>query len=70
VSWTNPDEWIAERLAGTHQETALRIWRGTHGRVNPRHLTGLWLISNTYELLAEDGNRVLQLTPKGRDVIE
>lgn len=70
VSWTEPDRWIPERLTGVHRETALHIWRGTKGRVNPRHMVGPWLLANTYELIADDPAGRLQVTDAGRDVVE
>jgi restriction system protein len=70
VSCTEPEKWIPERLTGAHRETALRIWRDTKGRVNPRHLVGPWLLANSYGLLAEDSARLLQLTARGIDVVD
>ena len=70
VSWTEPDTWIPERLTGSHRETAIRIWEGTKKLVNPRHITGHWLLANGYALLSLDNSGRLQLTPKGRDVVE
>lgn len=70
VDWTNPDEWIPERLSGEHKKAALRIWTGTQKHVNPRHMAGHWLLANGYDLLAEGAGGELALTPAGRDFLE
>lgn len=43
--WTNPNEWIAQRLEGSDRELAEAIWQQTAGKVNPRHVYGHWLLA-------------------------
>jgi len=38
--------------------------------VNPRHTYGHWLFAQKYQLVAEDGGGVLQLTDTGRDFLD
>lgn len=70
VSWTDPDSWIPERLTGTHRETALRIWRETKHLVNPRHMTGHWLLVNQYDLVGAAPDGRLSVTPAGQDFLD
>ncbi|GAB6063504.1 restriction endonuclease [Deferrisoma palaeochoriense] len=69
VDWTSPDTWIPERLTGTDRELAEAIWRGTKGRVNPRHVYGHWLLAKRYKLIEEDAAGVLHLTERGADFV-
>lgn len=67
VDWTNPDEWIQERLDGEPKAWAQRTWEGTERRVSPRYVVGHWLLVRNYELLepADDGH--LHLSAAGAD---
>ena len=51
VDWSNPDEWINERLREKAKELAQRIWIESRRTINPRHLYGSYLFINTYKLL-------------------
>ncbi|MBF0620931.1 MAG: restriction endonuclease [Magnetococcales bacterium] len=70
VDWTNPDEWIATRLDGEHQQLAQRIWNESDKKVNPRYVYGAYLFINTYALLEISPEGAYQLTDIGRDFIE
>jgi restriction system protein len=70
ADWTNPDEWIPERLKGEHRKAAQRVWAGTKKHVNPRHMAGHWLLASGYDLLADSAGGELVLTPAGRDFLE
>ncbi|MHB1072790.1 MAG: restriction endonuclease [Gemmatimonadaceae bacterium] len=70
VDWSDPDRWIPERLTGEHRATALKLWQSTKRLVNPRHLTGPWLLANTYELVTDGAGGHLVLTESGRDLVE
>lgn len=68
VDWTNPDQWIGERLTGTDREMAERIWIGSGKRVNPRWTRGAQLLIGNYDLLSEsDGT--YRMTEEGRDFV-
>lgn len=64
VDWSNPDEWIPERLTGVYADLALKIWRTDGGVLNPRHCYGCWMFVNNFELT--DGGDVWQPSEKGR----
>jgi restriction system protein len=70
ADWTDPDHWIPERLTGEHRDAALRIWKGTKQRVNPRHMAGHWLLASGYDLLADGPAGELVLTSAGRDFLD
>ncbi len=56
VDWSNPDQWIPERLSGNDAQLALRIWHESDGRVNPRYVHWLLPFINTHELLTPDAH--------------
>lgn len=68
--WTRPEEWIPAILSGQERALAQHLWEGSKGVVNPRHLTGLWLLCSSYELLVHDANDSLQITNAGHDFLE
>jgi restriction system protein len=69
VDWTDPDTWIPARLSGDNREVALRIWKQTRRRVNPRHMAGHWLLASGYELVADGPKDVLVVTDRGREFL-
>lgn len=69
MDWTNPDEWIVERLQGHSRALAEAIWQKTQGKVNPRHTYGHWLLACNYHLLEEDDSGRMMLSELGRDFI-
>ena len=70
VDWTDPDAWIPERLSGGGRELAQTIWSASGGTVNPRHVYGHWLLAQRYDLLREDEQGFMQITPPGQDFLD
>ena len=70
VDWSSPDDWIPERLGGTDRQTAEAVWKGTNKQVNPRHVTGHWLLARNYSLLDESADGTLHLSDRGKDFVE
>ncbi len=70
VDWTEPDQWISERLKDKDRELAEAIWASSGKAVNPRHTYGHWLLVQKYELVREDDGGVLRLTERGRDFLD
>jgi hypothetical protein len=58
VDWTEPDQWIPERLKDAGRELAEAIWAGSGKAVNPRHTHGHGLLVQKYELVREDDGGV------------
>lgn len=69
LDWSQPEEWIPRVLDGKQQELAFRLWRQSNKVINPRHLTGNWLLASSYELIVLDSNNILHLTDKGHDFV-
>jgi restriction system protein len=65
VDWSNPDEWIGERLTGSARKLAQRIWDESSNTVNPRHVYGAYLFINTYDLLSPDTSGIYRLSKIG-----
>lgn len=70
VDWTDPDKWIPERLRGEEQSLALRLWRESRGKVNPRYTRGSWYLCTKHNFLAQHGDGHLYVTEDGRQFIE
>ena len=70
VDWSNPDQWIKERLSGAKMELAQLIWTKSNKTVNPRHLYGSYLFINNFKLLIPDGAGVYRLTDAGAKFLE
>lgn len=68
--WSDPDTWIPERLSGPARMWAQRTWEGSGRIVNPRHVTGHWLVASNYSLLEPDPEGRLVLTERGRSFID
>jgi restriction system protein len=68
VDWTDPDNWIPERLEGDAQAFAMKIWTESKRKVNPRHLGGIKYLMNNYDLIVSE-NGVLKLTAKGKTFV-
>ena len=62
VDWSDPDQWIEDRLDGEAREWARRTWQGTEKRVNPRYITGHWLLVSNFRLLEPDASDRLGLS--------
>ena len=66
VDWSNPDEWIAQRVMGSDKALATRIWEKSQKTLNPRYVYGAYLFINSYELLKTDASGVFQLSDRGK----
>ncbi len=69
VDWSQPNQWIEQRLQGVHKELAKKIWADSQGTVNPRHIYGSYLFINSFLLLAPDAQGFYQVTPDGKAFI-
>ena len=67
LDWTNPDAWIPERLKQPEQGLAAAMWAVG---VNPRYMTGHWLLASHYGLLIEHEDGKLTVTPEGHSFIK
>jgi restriction system protein len=68
VDWSNPDEWIPDRLSGGLKDLATKIWLESKGMVNPRYLNGHWLLASNYDLVESEG-ALIALTERGQDFL-
>ncbi len=66
VDWSNPDEWIPQRLQGKQRVLAQRIWQSSEKKLNPRHIYGAYLFLNSYALLTADASDLYRLTERGQ----
>lgn len=65
VDWSQPNEWIEQRLQGPYRDLAKKIWSDSKGTVNPRHIYGTYLFINTYGLLLTDTQGIYRQSPDG-----
>lgn len=65
VEWSDPDTWIPARLSGSSGWLAMRVWRESGERLNPRYLRGAHYFINGFGLLEVDHAGVLRLTDRG-----
>lgn len=68
--WSQPEIWIPTILTGAERALAERLWIGSQGVVNPRHILGAWLLCSSYELVITDGHDTLCITSNGRDFLD
>ena len=68
VSWENPETWIEERLQGTDQSVAKRIWSASGHRINPRYLKGPGIVAERYDL-TEQSDGKWTIAAAGKDLI-
>ena len=54
VDWSDPDQWIPERLSGDDAIIALKLWDECQKSFNPRYMYRLYLFVNTHALLLPD----------------
>ena len=66
VDWSNPDEWIPQRLIGSDKALAMRIWEKSEKSLNPRHIYGAYSFLNIFELLKADATGVFRTTERGK----
>ncbi len=70
VEWTDPDQWISQRLSGENRDLAFKLWEGSKHEFNPRYYRGPWLFSQNHQLLAPAETEILRLTPRGKAFLE
>lgn len=66
VDWSEPDNWIVERLEGKDAALAQKIWQQSQHRVNPRHMYGAYLFINGFDLLVPDAEGIYRLSDDGK----
>lgn len=69
VDWTEPDEWIDERLSGDSQRLAKKIWEQSDKKTNPRYTGHYHRMINKFELLSKSAS-VYKLEERGRSFID
>jgi len=50
VDWSDPDQWIVDRLTGDSRSLARKIWESSDKSLNPRYLYGSYLFINKQRL--------------------
>ena len=70
VDWSNPDEWIIQRLSGESAALAGRIWKESGETINPRYLYGAYRFIATYKLLMPDSSGVYRLSDIGQAFLD
>jgi restriction system protein len=70
VDWSNPDEWITQRLSGSDRTLAQRIWEESQKLLNPRHTRGCWYFAMKHSLMARSSGGVLHITERGRAFLD
>jgi restriction system protein len=70
VNWSNPDEWIGERLQGEERKLAQRIWQESQEKLNPRYTRGCWYFVTKHGLLARGRDGVLHISERGRTLLD
>lgn len=70
TDWSDPDEWITERLMGESALLARRIWEESSHIVNPRHIQGVTNFINIYGLLIADSEGVYRLSERGKGFLD
>jgi restriction system protein len=68
VRWENPETWIEERLKGTDQSLARRIWSVSNHRINPRYLRGPGIVAERYDLIDESDGK-WSVTAAGKELL-
>ncbi len=69
VDWSQPNEWIDQRLQGAHKDLAKKIWADSKGAVNPRYIQGSDSLIRTFRLLMPDAQGTYEITPDGHAFI-
>jgi len=65
LDWSDPEQWIEDRLTGELRVLARKIWLGSDKAINPRHLYAhVGFISRLRLLEAADG--IYRLGERGR----
>jgi restriction system protein len=69
VDWSNPDQWINERLSGEEAIIALKVWNDSKKTINPRYMIRLYNFLNTHVLLELDNQGIYHLGKKGNSFL-
>jgi restriction system protein len=69
VDWSNPNEWIPERLSGAERELAQRIWHRSQQTLNPRYTRGCWYFVSKHDLLRRASDDVLRVSERGQQFL-
>ena len=70
VDWTDPQQWIPERLNGKSAALALKLWQGSKGVLNPRYTRSNWMFATRHNLIDRADNSQLKITDYGRAFLE
>ena len=70
LNWSDPDNWIPERLKGDELELAEKIWKLSNKQVNPRYTTGHWFLIRNYELMQINEQDELEISVRGKDFLD
>lgn len=70
LDWSDPDEWIPERLKANSADIAIKTWKDSNRQVNPRHLSGSIRLINRYELLITDSEGSYRITERGQGFLD
>jgi restriction system protein len=65
VDWSNPDNWINERLSSEDKKIAFTVWDESEHSINPRYMHRLYHFINTHSLLLTDSKGVYHLSTRG-----
>ncbi|MBP7508126.1 MAG: restriction endonuclease [Prolixibacteraceae bacterium] len=65
MDWSNPENWIPQRLSGEEMEIALKVWLDSKQSINPRYMHLLYNFINTHKLLEVDKNGIFHISKKG-----
>lgn len=68
VNWSNPEEWIPERLHDESRALALRLWNESEETVNPSDCRGLMSLGDTHNLVKHPDDTLI-LTDKGKNFL-
>lgn len=70
MDWSNPYNWISQRLSGEESEIALKVWKISKESINPRYMHLLYNFINTHKLLEIDKNGIYHISKKGNKFID
>lgn len=70
VDWSQPNDWIDQRLQGANRDLAKKIWTESSGTVNPRYAYGSYLFINSFGLLVPDTKGIYRSSADGIGFVE
>lgn len=68
--WKDPPTWIPEYLNGNDRELAEEIWLKSHGKVNPRHTEGSWIVVYKFNLMEQEPDGTLRISSAGNEFLQ